>query len=349
MPSAPDVSPAAERHSAGVPMTGTTGNPLPVRPPLEMLRLAFPQYRIFMRVIGDRLFYLAEAAEPGVQPRFAQAATIDRLRDKLAAPVRQFTVGEPSIPRVWDVLLGGKDNFAIDREQADQLLSVFPQAAELARESREFQRRAVTHVASTGVRQFLDIGCGLPTAPNTHETAQAIQPGAAVVYVDNDEMVMSHAQSLLARAPSVLAVAGDLSCPDEIIYDWRIRQVLNFHQPIVPGADHDPALLRPRHRAGHHQPADRLPPGRQLPHRLRRAPGRTGRRAVHRAVQPGPPAPPHSQGPRRVPGRAPAHRARHHRGPRLATLQGQSPGATRRGRIWAAVGHKTSPAGQETT
>ena len=163
-------------------MTGTTGNPLPLRPQLEMLRLAFPQYRIFMRVIGDRLFYLAEAAEPGVQPRFAQAATVDRLRGKLAAPVGHFTVGEPSIPRVWDVLLGGKNNFAIDREQADQLLSVFPQAAELARESREFQRRAITYVASTGVRQFLDIGCGLPTTPNTHETAQAIQPDAAVIY-----------------------------------------------------------------------------------------------------------------------------------------------------------------------
>jgi SAM-dependent methyltransferase len=213
-------------------MTGPTGNPLPVRPQLEMLRPAFPRHRIFMRVIGDRLFYLAEAAEPGVQPRFAQAATVDRLRGKLAAPVRHFTVGEPSIPRVWDVLLGGKNNFAIDREQADQLLSVFPQAAELARESREFQRRAITHVASTGVQHFLDIGCGLPTTPNTHETAQGIQPDAAVIYVDNDEIVLSHAQSLLARDPSVLAVAGDLRFPNEIIYDWRIRQVFSFEQPI---------------------------------------------------------------------------------------------------------------------
>ena len=136
-------------------MTGTAGNPLPVRPPLETLRLAFPQYRILTRVIGDRLFYLAEASGPGGAAPVRPGHHYDRLRDKRGAPVRQFTIQEPSIPRVWDALLGGKDNFAIDREQASQLLSVFPEAAELARESLEFQRRAVSHVASTGVRQFL--------------------------------------------------------------------------------------------------------------------------------------------------------------------------------------------------
>ena len=111
------------------------------------------------------------------------------------------------------MLLGGKDNFAADREQAEKLLSVYPRAAELARESREFQRRAVTYAAQAGVRQFLDLGCGLPTAPNTHETAQAMQPGAAVVYVDNDEQVMSHAANLLARAPGVLAVRRGCQSP----------------------------------------------------------------------------------------------------------------------------------------
>jgi SAM-dependent methyltransferase len=127
----------------------------------------------------------------------------------------------------------GKGNFAVDREQAAKLLSVFPHAGTLARESREFQRRAVTLVATTGIRQFLDIGCGLPTSPATHEVAQQVQPGSAVVYVDNDELVMSHAQNLLARAPGVVAVAGDLTHPDEILYDWRVRQVLDFRQPIA--------------------------------------------------------------------------------------------------------------------
>jgi SAM-dependent methyltransferase len=211
---------------------GTTRNPLPVRSPLDLLCLDFPHYRITMQAIGDRLFYLAEAIGPHVQPRFAQAETIDRLREKLTTPVREFSVSEPSIPRVWDVLLGGKDNFAADREQAEKLLSVYPRAAELARESREFQRRAVTYAAAAGVRQFLDLGCGLPTAPNTHETAQQVQPGAAVVYVDNDELVLSHAQNILAQSPGVLAVVGDVAQPSEILFDWRIRQVLDFRQPV---------------------------------------------------------------------------------------------------------------------
>ena len=129
-------------------------------------------------------------------------------------------------------MLGGKDNFTTDREQAARLLSVFPRAAELAQESRRFQARALTYVAGTGIRQFLDIGCGLPTAPNTHETTQGIQPGAVVVYADNDEQVLTHAQSILAKAEGVHTVAGDLAYPDEILYDWRIRQALNFYQPM---------------------------------------------------------------------------------------------------------------------
>jgi hypothetical protein len=144
---------------------------LPVRSPLDALQTEFPHYQIVMRSIAGRMFYLAEAIVLHVQPRFAQAETTDRLRARLTAPVREFTVTEPSIPRVWDVLLGGKDNFAADRDQAKKLLTVFPRAAELAQESREFQRRAVTYVAGEGVRQFLDLGCGLPTTPNTRNGA----------------------------------------------------------------------------------------------------------------------------------------------------------------------------------
>ena len=209
-----------------------TGDALPVRSPLEPLQREFPDYRIVLHPIAGRLFYLAEAVVPHMQPRFAQAETTDRLRAKLITPTREFTVTEPSIPRVWDVLLGGKDNFAADRDQAKKLLTVFPRAAELARESREFQRRAVEYVAGEGVRQFLDLGCGLPTTPSTHETAKAVQPDATVVYVDNDEQVMTHAENVLARTPGVLAVAGDLTHPDEILFDWRIRQALNFRQPV---------------------------------------------------------------------------------------------------------------------
>ena len=113
--------------------------------------------------------------------------------------------------------------------QAGKLLTVFPHAAELARESRQFQARAVTYVASRGIRQFLDLGCGLPTAPNTHETAQDVQPEALVVYADNDEQVLTHAENILAKPPGVLPIAGDLSCPEELLYDWRVRQHLDFY------------------------------------------------------------------------------------------------------------------------
>ena len=138
----------------------------------------------------------------------------------------------PSIARVYDVLLGGKDNFAADREQAQKVLEVYPQAAELAIQARQFQARAVTYVAQQGIGQFLDVGCGLPTAPNTHETAQAVAPDARVVYVDNDAQVLSHARNLLARSTGVLACAGDLRYPAEILYDWRIREFLDFRQPV---------------------------------------------------------------------------------------------------------------------
>jgi hypothetical protein len=110
-------------------------NPLPVRTALDVLALDFPHHRFAMQAIGDKMFYFAEAIGSQVQPKFAQAETTDRLRAKLSVAVKKFTTAQPSIPRVWDALLGGKDNFAIDREQAAKLLAVFPRAAELARET----------------------------------------------------------------------------------------------------------------------------------------------------------------------------------------------------------------------
>ncbi len=209
-----------------------TKSALPMRSALETLQLEFPEYRISQQVIAGKLFYVAEAADPNVQPVYAQAETVDRLRAKLRVPEAEFSAEVPSIARVYDVLLGGKDNFAADREQAKQVLGVFPHAAELAVQARQFQARAVSYAAQQGICQFLDVGCGLPTAPNTHETAQAIQPDARVVYADNDAQVLSHARNLLARSSGVLACAGDLNYPAEILYDWRIRRFLDFGQPV---------------------------------------------------------------------------------------------------------------------
>ena len=200
---------------------------------LDALRLDFPQYEIQAHHVWDKLFYIAEAREAGVQPVFVQAESADRLRGKLRSPILPFrSADEPSIPRVYDYLLGGKDNFAADRQQAKKLLKVFPHVGRLARESRQFQHRAVRYVASRGVTQFIDLGCGLPTNPNTHETAQEVQPDARTIYVDNDELVLSHAQNILAKSKDVLAVAGNLEYPDEVLYDWRVRKFIDFFQPM---------------------------------------------------------------------------------------------------------------------
>ena len=134
--------------------------------------------------------------------------------------------------RIWNYWLGGKDNFEADRAQARNVLEVYPQAAELVIQARQFQARAVAYAAQQGIGQFLDVGCGLPTAPNTHQTAQAITPDARVVYVDNDAQVLTHARNLLAQSTGVLACAGDLAYPAEILYDWRVRRFLDFHQPL---------------------------------------------------------------------------------------------------------------------
>ena len=209
-----------------------TGSALPIRSALDGLQLEFPEYGISQQVIGDRLFYVAEAVDPLVRPVFAQAQTVDRLRGKLRIPEVEVNAAVPTIARVYDFLLGGKDNFEADRQQARNVLEVYPQAAELVSQARQFQARAVTYAAQQGIGQFLDIGCGLPTAPNTHQTAQAITPDARVVYVDNDAQVLTHARNLLAQSTGVLACAGDLAWPAEILYDWRVRRFLDFHQPL---------------------------------------------------------------------------------------------------------------------
>jgi O-methyltransferase involved in polyketide biosynthesis len=125
--------------------------------------------------------------------------------------VAGFDPDTPSIARVYDYVLGGKDNFAADRRLAQQLLTLVPLIAELAVENRQFLARAVGWAARQGVGQFIDLGSGLPTAPNTHESAQAVLPRARVVYVDNDPVVVNHLNALLAKGnPGVSVVDGDV-------------------------------------------------------------------------------------------------------------------------------------------
>src|SRR6266498_4887898 len=117
----------------------------------------------------------------------------------------------PNPARIYDALLGGKDNFPADRDAAHAILAAAPQARQGARENRAFLQRAVRFLAAeAGIRQFLDIGTGLPTQGNVHQVAQAVAPDARVVYVDHDPVVHAHADALLANHTTTVAVLADL-------------------------------------------------------------------------------------------------------------------------------------------
>jgi len=136
--------------------------------------------------------------------------------------------------RVWNYWLGGKDNFAADREVGDQILAFVPELVDSARADRAFLGRVVRHlVGEVGIRQFLDIGTGLPTADNTHEVAQAVVPECRIVYVDNDPLVLVHARALLVSAPDGACdyIDADLHRPDEILQ--QAAGTLDFTQPVA--------------------------------------------------------------------------------------------------------------------
>jgi S-adenosyl methyltransferase len=136
--------------------------------------------------------------------------------------------------RVWNYWLGGKDNYAIDREVADQLAEAFPGIRDIARQQRQFLFRAIKYlVTEAGIRQFIDIGTGLPTANNTHEIAQGMVPRARVVYVDNDPLVLVHARALLTSSPEGATdyIDADVRDPDTILRE--AARTLDFTQPIA--------------------------------------------------------------------------------------------------------------------
>jgi S-adenosyl methyltransferase len=145
-----------------------------------------------------------------------------------------FDTSLPHFARIYDYWLGGKDNFAVDRAAGDQAIRAFPDIAVSARANRAFLARAVRFLAGeAGIRQFLDIGTGIPTGNNTHEVAQFVAPESRVVYVDNDPFVLSHARALLASKPEGTTeyIEADLRDPERIIDDAARR--LDFEQPVA--------------------------------------------------------------------------------------------------------------------
>jgi S-adenosyl methyltransferase len=143
-------------------------------------------------------------------------------------------VNVPQSARVWNYWLGGKDNFAVDREIGDLIRESNPHIAEIAVAQRAFLVRVVTHLArEAGIRQFLDIGTGLPTANNTHEVAQSVAPQSRVVYVDHDPLVLVHARALLVGTPEggTDYLDADLREPDKILQG--AAKILDFGQPVA--------------------------------------------------------------------------------------------------------------------
>ena len=173
---------------------------------------------------------------------------------------------KPSAARCYDYYLGGAHNFAVDRELAEQVLAQVPYGRDVARDNRAFLRRAVRYCVDNGVRQFLDIGSGIPTVGNVHEVAQAVDPDCRVVYVDNEPVAVAHSQTILEGNDNAAALRADFADVDAILEHAETRRLLDFSRPVglmlialahfVPDAERPHEIVR--------RYADRLAPGSYL-------------------------------------------------------------------------------------
>jgi S-adenosyl methyltransferase len=152
--------------------------------------------------------------------------------DPQSKPVIDTATAHPA--RRYNYLLGGKDNFQADRESGDELARLSPAIKIAALENRAFLQRAVRFLAEQGIRQFIDIGTGLPTADNTHEVAQRIAPESRIVYVDNDPLVLVHARALLTSTPEgrTAYLEADVREPEKILNDPVLRETVDLTQPV---------------------------------------------------------------------------------------------------------------------
>jgi SAM-dependent methyltransferase len=173
---------------------------------------------------------------------------------------------KPSAARMYDYYLGGAHNFTVDREAAAKVLEIYPKAPLVAQANRAFLRRATRYLLDQGVRQFLDLGSGIPTVGNVHEVVEASAPGARVVYVDIDPIAVVHSESILASRADVGVVRADIRRPADVLDSPVTRALLDFTQPIgllsvavlhFVGRDGDPEGLLARFR-------DALAPGSYL-------------------------------------------------------------------------------------
>jgi hypothetical protein len=142
-------------------------------------------------------------------------------------------VSKPNPARVYDYLLGGANNFEVDRALARKLIEIVPDSAFLVIENRSFLRRAVRFLAEAGIDQFLDLGSGIPTVGNTHQVVQEINPDSRVVYVDFEAVAVAHSELMLTDNPNAVIVRADVRKPAEVLADPRVRAVLDFSRPVA--------------------------------------------------------------------------------------------------------------------
>lgn len=146
----------------------------------------------------------------------------------------QIPLDKPTSARAYGWMLGGKDNFEIDRQFIRNTLQGFPECVDIARQNRQFLYRAVRHlVQDAGVRQFIDLGCGLPTDNNVHQVAQQFAPDVRVVYVDIDPIVLAHGRALLADNQNTTVITADMRDPEAILNHPDTRRLIDFSQPVA--------------------------------------------------------------------------------------------------------------------
>jgi hypothetical protein len=149
-------------------------------------------------------------------------------------PGPSFNVSIPNAARMYNFWLGGKDHYEADRKAAGEVMERLPDVVGGCRDNREFLKRVVRYLtAEAGIRQFIDIGTGLPTMENVHEVAQGVAPESRIVYVDYDPIVVMHAQALLATSQTVTVVHGDICKPEDIFLAPELTKLINFSQPVA--------------------------------------------------------------------------------------------------------------------
>jgi O-methyltransferase involved in polyketide biosynthesis len=203
---------------------------------LTVLRTEFPAYKIWQEHTPGRARYVARSLRDGLNPHTVVTSDLAELRDALeparSAGVIPFTPDQPNIARMYDYWLQGKDHYSADRAAADEITEKFPEVAQIAQANRAFLVRAVRHVARQGITQFLDLGSGLPTSPNTHEAAWEAAPGARVCYADNDPVVLAHARALLAIDDKVSVATADIRNPSAYLTDPALTHLIDPATPV---------------------------------------------------------------------------------------------------------------------